>query len=66
VANRKSAGNPFSFSHDINADCQKEWNLRKFADSRNRSEKVEKSVWLAEHIGTLPTDVFLSIISKLA
>jgi hypothetical protein len=41
-------------------------NLRKFADSSKGSEKVEKSVWLAEHIRMLPTDVFLSIISKLA
>jgi len=42
------------------------WILRKFADSSNGSEKVEKAVWLAERIGTFPTDVFLSIISKLA
>jgi hypothetical protein len=40
--------------------------LRKFADSSNGSEKVEKAVWLAEHIGTFPTEVFLSTISKLA
>ena len=42
------------------------WNLRKFADSSNGSEKIEKSVWLAEDTGTLPTDGFLSILSKLA
>jgi hypothetical protein len=45
---------------------QNTWILRKFADSSNGSEKVENAVWLAEHIGTFPTDVFLSIISKLA
>jgi hypothetical protein len=44
---------------------QNTWILRNLADSSNGSEKVEKAVWLAEHSGTFPTEVFLSTISKV-
>ena len=40
--------------------------LRKFADSSNGSDKVEKAVRLVKHIGTFPTGGFLSNISELA
>jgi hypothetical protein len=41
------------------------WNLRKFADSSNGSEKVEKAVWLAAHIGMFPIEVFFLISANL-
>jgi hypothetical protein len=33
--------------------------------SSNGSDMVDKAVWLAEHIGTFPMEVFLFTISKL-
>jgi hypothetical protein len=39
--------------------------LRKFADSSNRSEKVEKAVWLAAHIGMFPIEVFFPLSANL-
>src|SRR5215469_15101263 len=41
------------------------WNLHKFADSSNRSEKVEKAVWLAAHIGMFPIEVFFPLAANL-
>jgi hypothetical protein len=37
--------------------CQNDWNSRKFADSSNGSEKVEKAVEPVEHIDTFPIEV---------
>jgi hypothetical protein len=42
------------------------WFFRKFADSSNGSEKVEKAVRLTKHIGPFPTGEFLSNISEVA
>jgi hypothetical protein len=42
------------------------WLLRKFADSSNRADKIEKAVRLAKQIGTSPTGQVLSNISELA
>ncbi len=39
------------------------WLLRKFADSSNGSDKVEKAVRLAKHMGRSPTEELLSNIS---
>jgi hypothetical protein len=42
------------------------WFLRKFADSSNGADTIEKVVRLAKHMATSPTGEFLSNISEPA
>jgi hypothetical protein len=48
------------------ANCANIRFLRKFADSSNGTDKIEKAIRLAKHIDTSPTGEFLSNISELA
>ena len=41
------------------------WNLRKFADASNGSEKIGKAVEPVEHIDTFPMDVYFFLTARL-
>lgn len=40
--------------------------IRKFADSSNGADTIEKADRLVRHMGTSPTEEFLATISELA